>query len=918
MLPRWGRTNRRGGPLGQAVLRADVELFRALVENGTDGIALLGADGRVGYVSPSITRILGHDAGSLVGRSVFRVLRREDRGRALVILIECLEHPGTAIRGEVRGRHADGSWRDLELVVVNRLGDAAVGAVVANFRDIAERRRAEEVQARHAAILDGALDAVIGMNARGIVTSWNLQAHAIFGWKAEEAMGRTVADLIIPPGQRHLHERGLGKYLATGEGPVIGRRIETTGLRRDGTEFPIELAVVATGDSAGPSFTAFIADITDRRGAWEVLGKLRRRYELILNSIAEGVHGIDREGRITFENPAAARMLGWNVTELTGRPAHETIHHSVGNGTPLAAADCPIQATLSDGRRRDVTDDVFWRKDGTPLPVEYIVAPMLDNEGQIAGSVVTFRDLRERKEAERRVAESEEVYRSLFENSPQPMWVVDETTLSFLAVNDAAVSHYGWSREEFLALKLTDVRRPEDVPKQLLEEAAHVARRGQPVTFGTAAVRKHRKKDGTIFEVEGALSPITFRGRRAWLGFVSDVTQKRKLEAQVLQSQKMESIGHLAGGVAHDFNNILGVITGSGDLLRRRLPDDPRTHRYVDDIQKAAMRGATLTRQLLAFSRKQVLQPRIVGLNTIVLEMETMLRRLIGEDIHLVTVLDEQLAPVQADPGQLEQVLMNLVVNSRDAMPRGGRITLETGTVCLDEEYAAAHPGVTPGRYSMMAVSDTGHGMPLDVQANIFEPFFTTKARDKGTGLGLATVHGIVKQSGGHIFVYSEPGRGSTFKVYLPAIESTVTTTAASVAEEPAPRGSETVLLVEDEAALLAILKERLEESGYTVLTASNGLAAMEVCEIRQGRIDLLLTDVIMPAMGGSDLAGHLSGRYPDMKVLYMSGYTDDAVVLNGVLSETMPFIEKPFTASGLLRKVREVLDRSVERGATS
>jgi len=517
----------------------------------------------------------------------------------------------------------------------------------------AERRQAESAlrrsEGRMKSVLEAALDAVVGMDAQGLVISWNPRAEAIFGWSGSEAVGRRLADLIIPPRYREAHTEGLARFLATGEGSVIGRRSELSALRRDGSEFPVELTVTVLKEGDATLFSAFVADITER---------------------------------------------------------------------------------------------------------------------------------------------------------------------------------------------------------------------------------KH-------------------------------------LETQLLQAQKIDSVGRLAGGVAHDFNNLLGVITGYGELLKQRIPDEPLLKRYVSDILKAADRAAGLTRQLLAFSRKQVLQPSILDLNTVVGEMEKMLRRLIGEDIQLVTIFDERLQRVQADPGQIEQVLMNLAVNARDAMPRGGRLTIETANVDLDAAYSRSRPGATPGPHVMLAVSDTGHGMDSEVLGHIFEPFFTTKAPGKGTGLGLATVHGIVKQSGGHIFVYSEPEHGTTFKVYLPCLEEAEAIVETTPVPEAGPEhGSETVLLVEDEESLRSIVREILEASGYTVIEARHAGHALEIAEGHPAPIHLLMTDVVMPGMSGSELVVRLAASHAETRVLYMSGYTNDAVVLHGVLAAEVAFLQKPFTAEALARKVREVLDR--------
>ena len=548
-----------------------------------------------------------------------------------------------------------------------------------------------------------------------------------------------------------------------------------------------------------------------------------------------------------------------------------------------------------DGTYRWVADEQRLLRDATGIPIE------------VVGS---WSDVTPRKQAELRLLESEEQYRLLFDSNPQPMWVYDLETMAFLAVNHAAVNHYGYSHGEFLNMTIRDIGRFEEA--QLREEHG-VPRPAESDRKASQSPRvwTHRKKDGSLIDVELAVGSIEFRGRRAGLVLVTDVTERKRLETQLLQSQKMDSVGRLAGGVAHDFNNLLGVITGYGELLAGRLPNDPQLKRYVSDILKAAERAAGLTRQLLAFSRKQVLQPRVLDLNAVVAEMEKMLRRLIGEDVHLITVFDEGLEGVQADPGQMEQVLMNLAVNARDAMPRGGRLTIETANVDLDVTYARSRPGVQPGPHVMLAVSDTGHGMEPEVLGHIFEPFFTTKEAGKGTGLGLATVHGIVKQSGGHIFVYSERGQGTTFKIYLPRVgaEKVAETPATPQAEEH--RGSETVLLVEDEESLRGIVRECLEASGYNVIEARNAGHALELGDGHPASIHLLITDVIMPGMSGSQLAAAFTASHAETKVLYMSGYTDDAVVLHGVLAADVSFLQKPFTTEALARKVREVLDRA-------
>jgi len=388
---------------------------------------------------------------------------------------------------------------------------------------------------------------------------------------------------------------------------------------------------------------------------------------------------------------------------------------------------------------------------------------------------------------------------------------------------------------------------------------------------------------------------------------------------QLQQSQKLEAIGQLAGGVAHDFNNMLTAIIGYTDLSLRRVGLENPIRRNLEETKKAAERAASLVRQLLAFSRKQILEPKVLDLNDVVKDMHKMLTRLIGENIKLATRLETDLGSVKADPCQVEQIIVNLVVNARDAMPRGGRVTVETANVALDDQNASKHVSVKPGEYVMLAVSDTGSGMDQETQARIFEPFFTTKEVGKGTGLGLSTVYGIVKQSGGNIWVYSEQGLGTVFKVYLPRIDDATASTIANQSQETnTPRGTETILLVEDEEVVRGLTRKILMQAGYNVLDAKGGDEAIRLCHAHAGPIDLLLTDVVMPEVSGKEVADRLLELRPSIRVLYMSGYTDEAIVQHGVLDANVKFIQKPFTWVGLTRKVREVLNRNLDTVRTT
>jgi two-component system cell cycle sensor histidine kinase/response regulator CckA len=545
------------------------------------------------------------------------------------------------------------------------------------------------------------------------------------------------------------------------------------------------------------------------------------------------------------------------------------------------------------------------RKDGEyrwVLDEQKLVRNPAGNPIEVLGSQS---DITDRKQAELRLREREEQYRLLFDSNPHPMWVFEKETLAFLAVNEATVQHYGYSRSELLSMTIKDIRPPEEVPALMAELKSLSWPRS-----ASLRVWKHRKKDGSIIDVETGSNPIAFQGRQAVLVLGHDVTEKKKLETQLRQAQKMEAIGQLAGGVAHDFNNLLGVITGYTDLLLKDLGELHPGVRRAEQIRKAADRASGLTRQLLAFSRKQMLQPKVLDLNAVVLDVEKMLQRLIGEDIQLVTVLSEALGRVKADPGQIEQVIVNLAVNARDAMPKGGKLIIETANIDLDGHYAGTRTEVTPGPYAMLAVSDTGHGMNAETMSHIFEPFYTTKEEGKGTGLGLSTVFGIVKQSGGHVGVYSEVEKGTTFRVYLPRVEHNGEA-AALVATLPEPRRArtETILLVEDAEVLRLMIGEMLETAGYQVLVGGSPEQAFGVVEAHSGPIHLLLTDVVLPRMSGPQVAEQVKAAWPGVKVLYMSGYTDEAIVHHGVLEGGTHFLQKPFTTDGLLRKVSEVLD---------
>jgi two-component system cell cycle sensor histidine kinase/response regulator CckA len=493
-------------------------------------------------------------------------------------------------------------------------------------------------------------------------------------------------------------------------------------------------------------------------------------------------------------------------------------------------------------------------------------------------------------------------FQVLFESNPQPMWVYDVETLRFLEVNSAAQEKYGYSRDEFLAMSIMDIRPPEDVPGLLKS----IETRDQ--SWFRAGGWRHRSRSGAIINVDITSHPVVFLGRRATLVIAIDVTERQRLETQLRHVQKMDALGRLAGGVAHDFNNIITAILGFADLVLEDLTDE-RARARIDQISRAAGRARSLTTQLLAFSRKQTIEPVVLDVNLAVEDAARMLRRLVGDHIETLLHLQPDAARVKADAGELVQILTNLVVNARDAMPRGGTLTIETANVALDATYAKAHVGVVPGQYVMIAVSDSGVGMSPEVQERLFEPFFTTKGLGQGTGLGLSTVYGIVRQRGGHVWVYSEVGRGTTIKIYLPRVTEAVGVESRRVSPPPpATIDAATILIVEDDDDVRAVVSEALVTRGYDVLKANTPEEAVRVAD-RHPAIHLLITDVVMPGETGPALAAALLADRPDLRVIYMSGFTDEVVVRSGTLRADATFLQKPFTLVELEQAVRHLLE---------
>jgi len=629
------------------------------------------------------------------------------------------------------------------------------------------------------------------------------------------------------------------------------------------------------------------------------------RISLILNSIAEGIYGVDLRGNCTFCNPAALRLFGYErAEELVGKKIHPVVHHTRQDGSHYHSKDCRIYCCYREGKSAHAEDEVFWRCDGTSFPVEYWAQPVMHN-GVPIGAVTAFTDITERKQMENSLQRSENLLQTIIDTEPDCLKMVDAQG-NLIMMNRAG-------------LDMIEADTFEQMKGQCICPFITSEHRQD---FMDLTARVFEGQSGTLmFEMTGLKGrhlwletrAVPFRNEKneiiALLGITRDITERRKLEEQLRQSQKMESIGTLAGGVAHDFNNILTAISGYGHLTLMKMAAGDPLRPNIRQILEASDRAAHLTRDLLMFSRKQPIDRRPVDLNEGIQKLGKFLTRVIGEDIAFKTTLSGGAIPVLADSYQIDQVLMNLATNARDAMPKGGSFAITTEQVWLNESFTSSHGLDMPGKYAVISVSDTGQGMNEETRQRVFEPFFTTKEVGKGTGLGLSVVYGIVQQHDGQVTVYSEPGHGTTFRVYLPVNETSASAETVTVAEEPPVGGSETILLAEDDKTVREMTLLLLQDFGYTVITAVDGEDAVKKFSENKDRIQLLLFDLIMPGKSGKDAYDEIQLVRPDIKVIFSSGYDPDMVRQKALLEQHVPVVYKPVPMAMLLKKIRSVLD---------
>jgi PAS domain S-box-containing protein len=779
------------------------------------------------------------------------------------------------------------------------------------IRDITERKSLDEKLQRsldaYSAVIESSAAAIVSVTPDFRVTTWNKAAELMFGWSAEETIG-AVPPFV--PASRMVNARRIHEGAMRGE---VTSGMRGLGQRKDGGTLTLNISAAPLhgpdGHSAGVVLN--FLDTTDQTRAEEALRWNESLYRATFDQAAVGMNYVALDGTFLRVNPRFCEITGYSQEELLQLRFRDLTYPD-----DMHEDDALAERLLSGATGTGSRNKRYIRKDGSVVWVHVKASLLRSEAGEPLHFVGVVEDITERLRAEEALRHSEERFRCLVESAPQG--IVVQRDMRLLYVNSAAVALFGAaSAAELLGRDVLELASAED-RESVKERSAMVARR----VAVPPRERSYLRVDGTPFPVEVSAAPIEFDQQPAALVFLRDITERKqtelenhRLEEQLLQAQKMESLGRLAGGVAHDFNNHLTVIAGYCDMLLGRLEPDDAMREEVEEIRAAGGRAGTLTQQLLAFSRKQIAERKPVNLNDVVAENGKMLRRLIGEQVEIATVLNPALGLVVADRGQMSQILMNLSINARDAMPSGGRIDIETANADVDRNSALLHKDAVPGSYVLLSVSDTGVGMSPETLQHVFEPFFTTKGMGIGTGLGLSTVYGIVRQSGGWIQVDSRPGAGSQFRIYLPRVGG-----VAAVPEHPTPPveirgGAETVLVAEDQPEVRRLALRILRSNGYELLEASNGPQALELSRGHAGAIDLLVTDVVMPGMTGRELATRLLESRPRMKVLYVSGYTADEIGREGVLDAAVAYLPKPFTPAQLSMKVREVLGQSKSWG---
>jgi PAS domain S-box-containing protein len=876
--------------------------FRALTENALDILTLLDGEGRFIHNSPSVKRVLGYEPRELVGQSAFALIHPEELPRVLQGFDFGMRHPDRAVTLEFRFRHRDGSWRYLEAVGQSRLDDPEIGGVVINSRDVSDRKQAEadlrgSEQLYRLVFHGNPTPMWVFDNETLAFLEVNNAALENYGYTREEFLVMTLAD-IRAPGE----VPALIEYLHRLLEDARPARPSWAGVwqhrKKDGSLIDVEIRWSPISFKGRSASLAMANDMTQRLRAERELRDSEQRFRELFEGSPDAVFVEGLDGTVLDINPAACRLHGMTREQLIGKNVSDLVPAEVREEVVR-----DFQA-LVEGRLQQV-EGVSCMQDGRVVPVE-VRASRVNYAGKPA-VLLHVRDITDRKLAEAALRSSEMLFHSVWENSVDGMRLVDENG-TIVAVNEAFCKLVGLRRDELEGKPFTVIFAESEQPGQMLEE---FRQRFRERVIEKQRARRLRLRNGTVVTLEDTNSLVELRGQPPLLlGQSRDLTAQERLEEQLRQSQKMEAIGQLAGGVAHDFNNILTVIHGHASLLLAGGALTGVSARSAQQISQAAGRAASLTRQLLAFSRRQVIQPRELDMKEVVGNMTSMLGRILGEDIALQLHYSPHPAIVHADAGMMEQVLLNLAVNSRDAMPKGGVLAIRISALELDARVVAEHSEARAGRFICLSVTDTSCGIRPENLRRIFEPFFTTKEVGKGTGLGLATVYGIVKQHHGWIEVESEVGKGTAFKVFLPRHGETVEINEGHSTEQTVRGGTETILVVEDEALVRELVCSVLSRHGYRILQAESGAKALEVWQASREQIDLLLTDLVMPDhLNGRELAEKLCAERPRLKVILTSGYSTDVVAKESVFRNGVNYLQKPYHPHKLALAVRHCLD---------
>ena len=906
---RWSHTRR---------IVTSTELFRALLERGADGVTLLDPDFTIRYASEAAARLVGLERRELEHRNLLEFLEPEDFERLRGEVAEAISRPGTHLSTVHRLRHRDGTWRETEATVVSLLEDPVVRGLAISLRDsTVSRQKVAELLAEE--------ERFRSMAEHAPVMMWSDDPGRNLVWENATALdfvGRTLAEEAGSGWLEAVHPDDLEYVREQYRAAVAEQRnmsLEFRLRRHDGVYRQILQIAIPRWDVAGRliGFLGVDVDVTELKERGIRLAEAEERYRQIADTVPVIVWLDDADHHLVYQNRTAEKFSGRDLRQQAGTAWLAGVHPEdrarlEARHRETTARPAPYQETY---RLRRADGEYRW--------VIEIGVPRVTPDGELQGFVGVDVDIHDLMTASTRLEEAETRYRNFIEHSTEGIWRFeshvpipldmseDEQVALFLdqsylaECNVAMAAMYGYDRpEDLLNRRLREFTGAD--ASTMVEFLRAYIRSGYRLT--DAETIEQDRHGRTRYFLNNLVGIVEHGALRSTWGTQRDITERRQLEEEARQARKMETAGRLAGGVAHDFNNLLTAILGTSELLLQELPSGSSARADVEEIKRAATRAANLTRQLLAFSRRQVLQPRILDLNHLVQGVETMLRRLIGEHIALVTRTDPDLRRVRADPGQIEQVIVNLCVNARDAMPTGGSLRIETANTYFAGATHGPESVMPPAEYVLLTVSDSGVGMEPETLRHLFEPFYTTKAAGQGTGLGLATVYGIVKQSGGFIYVDSSLAHGATFRIYLPAVDGTVEPVESPAAVPQQLRGEGTILLVEDEEAVRRLARRALEGVGYRVLEAASGDEALRLVDRWQSSLDLVITDDIMPGMSGQELSGRLRLERPWLKILYVSGYTDDTILQHGTLLPNTAFLQKPFSPAILAQRTREIL----------